>query len=716
MFGGSDLRASGAVKTGVALEGKDRESSIAAGGDGMAAEFSGGFLTATNFPGTLLKDCPEFTLSLRMKSREGPISGTVMVQRGTMKPGSGAFDVSGWHMPFMKRNHLGFHGMITDGLEPNMGNSQFSTVNMSLPSDTGWHDVVVVREKGGPLNLYFDGKLIQSRKGSSWMPGNKLPFEGAESALIFGALPDGTASFRGWIDHAAFWDRALTPAELARLGITETPAPAMKPPLATVGSGIFPDTTPMPERYDWLDAEMPAFRAQLQKNDPHLPRYHIALPGEQWNPIAFYHKGRYHLFLGWTAGGCFRYFNDSFENIIWQHLVSDDLITWTILPLPIRHPSAPNENGTFFVNDQGEAVVLYYGDYGHHWRPRMAVSRDPDLVKWEYRQEKLTVNGVPPELRRRNDPSAVFKRGDRWFMAATTVRPDAKEGVLPLYRAKNSGLTDWDYAGAFFKDPDGNPVNECGQLFPLDGRWVFSTIHKLSKKGTAMTGQLQDDGTFKADWFGITDFGSPSYDCVSTAVNSAGRAVLWRWFPVVRSFVQSSQAGWWNAYSMPRDLRLDEKGRMLVRPAAAMEKLRGKQVPLEQLKAASSEIQLRFKAEAAGESGLRLTDGKSSILAFYDHAKQESVLDFTGLDPKLTSRRDVYRATVTIKPGEQVTLCFFSDRSIFELYANDEVVISQAGFFADPENLKAELLQRGGAAAEVAVEAWEMNSLKWEQP
>jgi len=177
--------------------------------------------------------------------------------------------------------------------------------------------------------------------------------------------------------------------------------------------------------------------------------------------------------------------------------------------------------------------------------------------------------------------------------------------------------------------------------------------------------------------------------------------------------VQSSQAGWWNAYSMPRDLRLDEKGRMLVRPAAAMEKLRGKPVPLEQLKAASAEIQSRFKAVTVGETGISLTDGRSSILAFYDHAKQELVLDFTGLDPKLSSRRDVYRAPVTVKPGGTVTLRFFSDRSIFELYANDEVVISQAGFFADPENLKAELLQRGGTAAEVSVDAWEMNPLKW---
>jgi len=70
------------------------------------------------------------------------------------------------------------------------------------------------------------------------------------------------------------------------------------------------------------------------------------------------------------------------------------------------------------------------------------------------------------------------------------------------------------------------------------------------------------------------------------------------------------------------------------------------------------------------------------------------------------------RAPVSVKPGDTVTLRFFADRSVFELYANDEVVISNAGFFADPENLKAELFQRGGAAAEVKVEAWAMNPLE----
>jgi len=136
----------------------------------------------------------------------------------------------------------------------------------------------------------------------------------------------------------------------------------------------------------------------------------------------------------WTTDGCFRYFDDAPENIVWQHLVSDDLIHWTILPMPIRSPQWPNENGTFFVNGAGEVVSFFYGDRGIE--PRMAVSRDPDLVNWESFPDRVRFSGVPDEFKTRHDPSAVFKKGDTCHLVCTTVRPQAKAMALPLYKSK----------------------------------------------------------------------------------------------------------------------------------------------------------------------------------------------------------------------------------------------------------------------------------------
>ena len=210
-------------------------------------------------------------------------------------------------------------------------------------------------------------------------------------------------------------------------------------------------------------------------------------------------------------------------------------------------------------------------------------------------------------------------------------------------------------------------------------------------------------------------------------MNDEGRAIMWRYMNIVRPFREASAAGWWNTYAGPREVRLDAQGRMLVRPADALEKLRGEKVALEQLRAASSEIRLAFPAAAKGVTGIRLGDGRLALEARYDHAAQQVQLDLRGMaakpdastledrDDGSGSRLSVKRAEVLSAPlpvpaGETVTLRFFSDHSVFELYANDELVISAVGFFSEPEKLKARLISPGVAAD---VEAWEMKPLQW---
>lgn len=671
MSAGMDLTPFGAVKTGVALTGAEREASLVRGGNGMVAEFAGGWLPRADARLRLLKDLSSFTLYLRAKADK--LDGTLLIQQGEDKEESGDFEFSAWPVPYLERQNLMFDGRVTGGLPVAGRRSQIST---NVKDDSGWQDLVVIFKKDKGFELFINEQLRETRTIGTNVTVDDSGVKGKTSALTIGARPDGSDPFLGLIDEIALWDRVLSDSELAGLfqkPVTRRPVEKHEKSDRMLGAGVFDDTkTPVTERIAWVNRRLPEFRQQLAQTDPHFPRYHIGVPGDNWNPIAFFYKGRHHLFLANTLGGYQNAFKDYANPIILQHLVSEDMIHWTIMPLPaMRLDGGQFENGTFFVNDKGEVVFIFYGEHKPGYIPYMAVSRDDELRDWELQPDTVTVNGVPSDLRRRHDPSAVWKRGDTWFMTATTACPDASTMRLPLYRSRN--LVNWDYAGLFYEDADGDPVNECGQLFPLDGRWVFSSIHKLSQTGTAMTGQLQDDGTFKADWFGMTDYGTPGYDCISTALDKNGRATMWRWLPVVRSFVQSSKAGWWNGYTIPRDLRLDDSGRMLVRPDSRMEQLRGKPVSLEKLKAASSEIQLQFKAGTVGETGIRLTDGQGSILAFYAHSNKELVLDYTGLSPALTSRREVYRAPVTVKPGEQVTLRFFSDRSIFELYATVEL-------------------------------------------
>lgn len=729
----ADLKPIGQVTTGIALTGDDLAASLARGGDGKVARFDGGRMLAGDAR-PVLEALSEFTLYLRLKPDGEFIEGTVLSQRLPGRPsplaidgnegrkagqkprgpGGGGFEVVGWQMPFIERRHFGFQGHFEGGLPPNAA-PWFPAINTDLDQHAApaskWRDVIIRMTKGGPLRLYLDGRLVMERRKPSSMPGvDAKGMIGPASPLTIGSSPDGSQPFHGWVDEVALWDRALDDSELQKLsGVSEIVKVAKPRGDRVFGTGVLTPDSTAAQRYDWIDARLPAFREHLEESDPHFPRFHLTLPGEQWNRIGFFHNGKHHLFFGWTTGGCFRYFDDALENIVWQHLVSEDLIHWTILPMPIRSPQWPNENGTFFINDAGEVVSLFYGDRGIE--PRMAVSRDPDLVKWEAFPDRVKFSGVPDEFKTRHDPSAVFKKGDTWNLVCTTVRPQAKAMGLPLYKSKDA--IHWEYAGKFLEDATGRSINECGQLFRLGGRDVFTSIHPLAKDQTYMTGQIRDDGTFARETGGVPDLFSASYNDVSSTVDDAGRVTMWRFCNVVRGFRDDSAAGWRNTYSLPRDVRMAADGRLLFRPAPALEKLRGKHATqLTEINGAQCEARLQFTAGEKGETGIRLTDGHSHLDAYYDHASRELVLDTSAMPTALCFRSGkIYRGAASIKPGEQVTLRFFSDRSVFELYANDEAVISGAFFFRQPDKLKAAALHRKGPKPPIAVEGWEMNSI-----
>lgn len=702
------FKAEGAVEVSVSLMDDELTASQKRGGDGKAAHFAGGRLIGTEST-AMLQRLDAFTFGVRLKPEGDFIHGTVCVQRGAREAQSGAFELSAWHMPFIEREHLTFQGMFRSGLTPRTG-KYFPAINIDQDrhASSGWRDILITKAKGGVMQWFLDGKRVAVRERASIVPGvSAWVFEGAASPLCIGADAEGGEPFRGWIDHIMIWDRVLADEEIATFsGVAAiTDAVIHQPAEERIfGNGILTADTPVEKRYDWVDAKLPTFRDELAQTDPYLPRYHITLPGEMWNPIAYFHGGKYHLFQGWSSGGCFGYFEDTSENIVWQHLMSSDLIHWTLLPMPIRSPLHPNENGTFFQDDAGRVIVHYYGARGSE--PRMAVTRDADLATWKSFPQMVRFHGIPDDLQGRHDPAAVFKQGDTWFQISTTVRPKATGLVLPLYQSKD--LVRWDYAGRFFEDATGRSVNECGQLFQLDGRHVFTAIHDLSEHAQYMTGTLRTDGTFERQHAGIVDHASSTYNCVSTAVNTEGRATQWRFMNIVRPYRQSSAAGWWNTLSLPRDLCVDAAGRLLPRPSPSLEKLRGKQVhhdltsgsfTLGNFAAASSEIRLQTTSAVT----LRLSDAKHHLEVRHDPTKHEIILDLAKFN------QGIRRAPITAELGKSITLRFFADRSIFEIYANDEIVISAAAFFDDPASLKLQIT----ADSPVTLDAWEMKALEW---
>jgi len=202
----SALTVHGQVRLAVALEGEERAASLARHGDGRAAVFEGGWLSAgqgiddeLNLKGRCL------TIALRLRDPSGQ-----------------------WRYPIFSK--YGGHAQLVynvfatdiDGRRV-IGGELGSTKNerilqTTFPIDSfdprAWHDLAV-RCNGAKMELFVDGRCVdEDFMLGELRPGNRLP-------VLIGAQakdPENVeGGFRGMIDHVALWDRALTREEIVAL-------------------------------------------------------------------------------------------------------------------------------------------------------------------------------------------------------------------------------------------------------------------------------------------------------------------------------------------------------------------------------------------------------------------------------------------------------------------------------------------------------------------
>ncbi len=288
-FDGTDktLTARGAVQLGVELAGDERAVSLVRGGDGRVAQFNGGYLEiggpAFDPPGA------EFTLALRVRDPQGAWNAPLFGSYG----GDGAASlylrgVDGATLPFEDRNFTG--GKMStpakwmfgwpDGpraIRGARGVIEFlwGAQNLPVPFEQrkmlprnapdketvplycdaknavlrvmfpveplgpcDWHDVVI-RGTGPKLQLWIDGVLLDEEFPIGTTRASTVPrFFGAAQAAD-GKIVSG---FRGQMDHAALWQRALSAEEIVAL--SGGAAAARQRELAVLG--------PQPERMQYF--------------------------------------------------------------------------------------------------------------------------------------------------------------------------------------------------------------------------------------------------------------------------------------------------------------------------------------------------------------------------------------------------------------------------------------------------------------------------------
>lgn len=205
---GNPLQPTGKVTVGERLSGGDSAESQRRGGDGVAAIFAGGALSAEGMEAPLKLEGEAFSILIRLRSDdpEWP-DGLVFA-----KHGNHANTTFNLHV---NRGKLGFEF----GLENRQKLAGRTTIPLTDVTDGQWHDIIATYD-GTEVVLYLDGERVGVMPATGPLRTNQEP-------IIIGR------SVRGAVDHAVIWARALSSDEIAAVsGSSHTaasPTPATGP-------------------------------------------------------------------------------------------------------------------------------------------------------------------------------------------------------------------------------------------------------------------------------------------------------------------------------------------------------------------------------------------------------------------------------------------------------------------------------------------------------
>ncbi len=723
--GHSTLAIRGDLSLNQPLSGKEREDSLARGGDGMVADLNFGWLDAGH---SLKLEGDQFSALIRFACPSGKWN-----TRGLFAKG-GPHDRLTFNF-FSHDFSQGPEGMRLGceiGVEGKPGLAGQVTAHINRIGASAWHDVIAVYN-GKELALYVDGVELDRKPCSGKLRPNTI-----EPLAIGAGTNDGKSDspFPGLIDHAAVWNRALSTDEVVALsggkGVVET---------KTKQYGDYHPKAPKTPTSQLVQSHREL--AQRWQADPHRPQYHFVAPeGGDNMPFdpngAIYWKGRYHLFY---------IFQTTSPHIHhWGHASSIDMVHWQHHPTGLAFTKEDPDQGIFsgnaFVNLDGKPTILYHGVSSGNC---IATAEDNDLIAWK----KSATNPIV----------AIPKQGEPDFGKYESWDPHGwtEDGrYLAIFGGKSPALftgkdlTKWNYVGPFIKtdqqwDEPGEDIS-CPDFFPIgkhNGKDRYMLLCISHRRGARY---------FLGDWNGKQfepvhhermNWPGGGYFAPETLLDDQGRRIAWAWVMDPRSVNDRIESGWSGVMSLPRTLALESDGTTVrIEPVADLERLRHRPVAKENVQVAakgdqivdgvagdSLELNLEFDSTKADRYGVvvrRSPDGKEETRIIYDAKEQTLSVDFgkSTLDPTIVYRSwcifrpddpadaerrvKVQTAPLALKPGEPLRLRILLDRSMLEVFANGRQCVTQRIFPTRKDSRQVAVFSEGAPTTVKQLRAWEM--------
>lgn len=718
----------GAVTLGVPLASGEHAASLARGGDGRAAEFSGGWLDAgQGGDGRLNLKGNAMTMLVRLRNPSGKWAG------GELFCKHGGHDKLVYNL-YVNGDSLGFEFGVEG--QPRLAGQVSTTAGALDPKQ--WHDIIA-RYDGKELVLFVDGfAAARTKAAGALRQGNTEP------VLI------GKRGFIGLMDHAALWSRALTDAEIIALSGGEETLKTRR------GARARQIEAKIGREGQTLADQLRGARELRQRlwDDPHRPRYHLMPPDGFWNDIngTIFWKGRYHVFfLGRLAPDRDTILSgkdSDHARETWLHASSRDLVHWIHHPpalVPVFDGSMPRGiySGdmmddmpvpTIIVHVPGQGTCLY-------------TAEDDDLIRWKPHPKNPVIpsTGAPPEAVI-FDPCG-WKDGDTYYalVGNKNKTPGYEGDSTSLFRSRD--LANWEYRGPFYKS-ERRWTQEyedcaCPDFFPIgDKHMLISHVHQPWNHLQYYIGRHDRQAErFLPEQHGYMSWPGGQLCAPETLLDDKGRRIFWGWIMESRPATN----GWASVATLPRVLSLAADKSLRIEPAPELEVLRfnprrhanlaiaaGAELKLDDVRGDCLEITAVIEPGDAQEFGLKVRcapDGaEQTAIVCTPRAKTlrvelaKSTLDplvqyvwknarFTG--PGQSAEVDRFAreqsAPFELKPGEPLQLRVFLDRSVLEVFANGRQCLTQRIYPSRADSLGVTLFAHGGGITVRSLEAWEMS-------
>jgi len=477
-----------------------------------------------------------------------------------------------------------------------------------------------------------------------------------------------------------------------------------------------------------------AFAANAEKlqQDTFRPAYHLTPPaGCMGDPNGgIYHNGWYHIFYGLQP---FAFHPGAWY---WAHARSKDLLHWEHMPNTLTPAFELGldaiGSGSTIISAEGERLAFYsQGDGSGSMKFWRAVFKNDQLSTWEHKGKNpiLTLEhpGLPPFDGFWRDPY-VFSHQGRTFMIACADLFDEDFVPVPIFEAKDSGLSNWEYKGILFQVPKHRYRNlEVPEFKQIGDKWLFmaSTDAPIDRVNYFLGDFDPEALTFQITKEGVVDY-SGHYYAQETISDDAGNLYLMSWMPgwdrewlpyYMNEPLKNSNRSWNGCFAIPRKLSL-EGGQLVQSPVEAMKELRKQHYTLppkvlpvsgpgtaveviEEFTGDQLEVRATFNLQNAAFCGMNLLADKKGMGGL-PIVWSGDVLNVDGVKVPLP----------TWEKGDTITLQIFIDKKFVEIFVNGgKYCITRQ---LREENVKGKhlaLTTLGGTAKLISLEAWELGSI-----